>query len=177
MEQGQNPTPSGHEMIDAFVHPPILIPIGKRIEADRVVVLSHIELWPWRTVVRGVIAQRDVRPPVLPAATADDDPSITGGVVTAHVVDSSDDMWADRREGIEWMSDWTLIDDIGTNYESRGWHGLPTTGQLWSDVAWEYRTPTPADARVLTLAHPDFAPIAIRRRTSPDHSAASRFAT
>jgi hypothetical protein len=52
------PTPG--EMVETFVHPPRIVVVGARHDLgdDRLLIVSHVELWPWRVVVRGTMANR-----------------------------------------------------------------------------------------------------------------------
>lgn len=154
MEAFEGPLPTPREMVDAFVHAPLLVPIGERVDGDLVVVLSHVELWPWRVVVRALVANPNFTPKAVQFPTADRDTSAGVGVVHAEVATLNDQHRERWRRGIEWMNSWTLADDVGTAFLASGWSGSPSDDQLWSDLALTYDPVMPPDAQRLIISGP-----------------------
>jgi hypothetical protein len=146
--------PTARELIDAFVHAPTLLPIGERIEGDRIVVLSHVEVWPWRVVVRALVANPHFTPQPMRFPNGDMDASTAVGVVTAEVAASTGHQRERWQRDIEWMNAWTLADDTGTQFRSSGWSGRPSDDQLWCDLALTYDMVVPPIAQRLVISGP-----------------------
>jgi hypothetical protein len=130
---------TGADWIDPFVHPPRLVAIGHRVElADGSVrVVSHVELWPWRTVVRGVYAH-----PRLNAANDGTDSPDTPG-------------WVGPWEAETWFGGWQLGDDMGSEYRRTG-GGMGGAADVPStDFNIEFASPVPSQATRLTIQTPD----------------------
>jgi hypothetical protein len=141
-------------MIDAFVHAPTVVPIGERFDGDRVVVVSHVEIWPWRVVVCALVANPRFTPQPVRFPNEGVDGSTANGVVTAEVVALTEwgrERW--RRE-IEWMNSWTLADDAGTQFRANGWSGSPSDDQLWCDLDLAYDGVVPPTAQRLIVSGP-----------------------
>ena len=118
-------------LVAAFFHPPRLVVCAHEgLIDDDVLVLSHVELWPWRTVVRGSVT----RPGSIkhnegaPGPQGELGPSST------------------------WLHDWSLQDDVGTEYHLSS-SGLGGDG-FCRDVDVRFRTPVPAEATRLTIVAP-----------------------
>ena len=165
METFEGPLPTPREMVDAFVHAPLLVPIGERVDGeDFVVVLSHVELWPWRVVVRALVANPNFAPQSLRLPTGNAGASSGVGVVTADVVALTEQHHERWRRQIEWMNSWELADDTGTQFNSSGWSGGPSDDQLWSDLELRYDTIVPPNAHRLTISGPTFDSIEVALR-------------
>ncbi len=154
MESSEGPLPTPREMVDAFVHAPVLVPIGKRADGDRIVVLSHVELWPWRVIVRALVADPQFAPQPVQSPTGDLEASGGVGVVTAEILGLTEQRHERWRRDIEWMNSWTLADDAGTEFVASGWSGGPSDDQLWCDLALNYDTAVPPQAQRLTISGP-----------------------
>lgn len=150
--EGLLPTP--REMVEAFVHAPLLVPVGERVEGDLVVVLSHVELWPWRVVVRAMVANPDFNPRARQFPTGGPNASAGVGVVTGEITDQAEQHRERWQRGIEWMNSWTLTDDLGTEFLASGWSGAPSDDQLWSDLTLTYDTVLPPTAQRLIISGP-----------------------
>lgn len=56
--------PSFGEKLDAFMRPPRVFEVGYRYESadGEILIVTSVETWPWRTVIRGVTTNRRIRP-------------------------------------------------------------------------------------------------------------------
>jgi hypothetical protein len=128
---------SGADWIDAEVHPPRLVTVAQRVAlADGSVrVVSHVELWPWRTVVRGVYAHehRDPR---------------TG---SSNAAQESVAPWRFEPMNADWFAGWLLGDDTGTLYRRTGAGIGGAAGDLWASFNIEFASPVPRQASRLTI--------------------------
>lgn len=128
------PTPG--EMVEAFVHPPRLVEVARREASGdgRVLVVSHVELWPWRVVVRGVIANHH-------PTTVD---PVDGEAMRARFLLDS-----------EWMTGWSLVDDADSEYHSSTGSMGGSGGDTWVEFHIEWHPCVPAAATTLTIRPPD----------------------
>ena len=151
------PTPA--ELVDAFVHPPTILTVARRDELSdgRVRIVSHLELWPWRVVVRGVRANRFPTMPKhatrQPYEFDESSSELASGRVDIHEPDAAE-VRAFRKES-EWMTGWRLSDDVGTEYQLLGAGSGGSGGELWSEFHSEFHPRVPSDARVLSIHPPD----------------------
>lgn len=159
-----NVTPA--DLVDAFIHPPTLVEVAARAESDtgEVLIVSHLELWPWRVVVRGVRADRyaDTSPTVLPVPP---DLSATARTVLVEAVRadrSRPDALARRQAHAAWYTSWQIADDIATDFQRVGAGGGGSGGNLWSDFRVEFHPSVPPAARQLTITSPYGDEIAVR---------------
>lgn len=118
------------DLVSGFFHPPRIIVCGfEGTVDDEITIVSHVELWPWRTIVRGSFTQ-------------------SGSVVSNESLKGLEDRARQRA----WFEQWSLADDVGTEYHqngaSRGGDGF------CSDVHVECRTPVPAEATRLSIMAP-----------------------
>lgn len=154
------PWPTPRELTDAFIHPPVLVPIGERFEDDLVVVVSHVEIWPWRLVVRGLVADPNfepdaiVLPPTELSSPADDNSALDAIGQHRH-------RW---RRGIDWMNSWSVVDDAGTEFVATGWKGSPFDGQYWCDLELQYEGVAARSARRLSISGPVIGSIDVNLR-------------
>lgn len=147
------------ELFDAFMHPPRIVSIGHRSVsvAGEIRIVSHIELWPWRVVVRGTRANRHAVPkpsqrldsrassPLVDPATSV--PSVVGAI-EIQVSPSEDHRVASR-----WFMNWRLIDDVGSEYRPAGGGGHGAHG--WSDFAIQFEPAVAVEARRVSIETPD----------------------
>ena len=144
------------EFFDAFMYPPILVHVGHRTEwaEGPIRIVSHVELWPWRVVVRGARADRHAVP--RPSERFDSraaHPSIGAGpgTVTGRIVSGrADDRYRGLRGGI---NQWSLSDDIGTQYRMTGGGGIAAAG--WYDFAIEFAPAAPPSCGRLSIRTAD----------------------
>ena len=119
------------DLVAAFFHPPRVVACGfEGSVGDVVTIVSHIELWSWRTVVRGSV-------------------TLAGSIGYSQDRTAEPD-WA--REAGTWFREWSLVDDVGTDYEQaaagRGGDGF------CSDVEVRFSTAVPPEATRLTIIRP-----------------------
>lgn len=148
-------------MIDAFVRAPIVVPIAQRYEGNPVVIVSQLEVWPWRVVLRGVVANPDF----MPVGTNESSPDLeTDGLGTSTVSlrRATRDEVVGWRRHVDWMLSWTLSDETGSERPASTWQGGPSDNELWSDVAltFDVVVPTNSDRR-LVVSHPDVGQIEV----------------
>jgi hypothetical protein len=138
------PDPTAAELIDAFIHPPRLITIAQRVELTdgRVRVLSHLELWPWRTVISGVYASARRADVPQEARARHQWPFVAV-------------------DGTDWFSAWQLDDDVETVYDRTGGGGGGSGGDLWATFHVEFVPNVPSRAKRLTIHMPDGDPIQV----------------
>ncbi|MAT07037.1 MAG: hypothetical protein CL424_18540 [Acidimicrobiaceae bacterium] len=125
------------ELVAAFFHPPRIVVCGFEASLDdEVIIVSHVELWPWRTVVRGSLTH--------PGSIGYDDRTAGPGEMM-------------RR--LEWFHEWSLTDDVGTSYHQveagRGGDGF------CSDVNVAFQPAVPSEATLLTIAVPGYQDIEV----------------
>ncbi len=137
------------EFVVSNVQPPQIIAISSRERlGDQMVVFSHLEIWRWRVVLRGAIA--DVEAPSPRSCDADD-----GSSGRSH--ESSEHRWLGR---------WHAIDDLGTEYRqtSAGCGGSGT--DFWMDLEVQIEPAPPTGANRLSLTGPNDAKLDIDLSTS-----------
>ncbi|HNI35998.1 MAG TPA: hypothetical protein PLV93_11390, partial [Microthrixaceae bacterium] len=101
MAKSDGRVPSANEMVEAFIHPPTVLSIGvRRVEGSTVVVLASVELWPWRTVLRAVLADSAFEPSRVDFPTEPTASTVPGAVPGRVTAESQP---ARRRESLEWM--------------------------------------------------------------------------
>ena len=125
-------------LVIANIRPPRLIaaPSRERV-GDQIVVFSHVELWPWRIVLRGALANEAVR---LPEPDLDSE--------------QRDRFFADG--GLHrWMTDWQATDDLGSDYRFAGSGGGGSGGDLWMDFHVQFDPAPPENAKRLTFTRSD----------------------
>ena len=118
------------DLVAAYFHPPRIVVCGFEGSGnDDVTIVSHVELWPWRTVVRGSVT----RPGSIDYNEGPPNPE-----------DDVGDMG--------WYEDWALVDDVDTEYRKAGAgrHG----GGFCSDVEVSFENAVPPDATRLTIFTP-----------------------
>jgi hypothetical protein len=148
------PDVSFSDLINAFLHPPRLLPIGQRHESDDgvVSVLSHLELWPWRVILRGARADPNAEDEsvrhltTLPQQHDDGPVGISIGVLEP-------EHRGRNRAVMEWTTAWLLADDLGTDYRIIG---ASTSGGLRrSDFEVTFEPQMPPNAKRVTITTPD----------------------
>ena len=146
------------QLVDAFVHPPELVEVAWRAESTDggVLIVSHLELWSWRVVVRGLRANRFAM--TTPAAV----PSVPGevassayGVAELQVVSSDASGVESRLEATRWFTGWDFVDDVGTVNRCVSGGGGGSGGLLWSEFHVEFQPTPPPIAEHATLKAPD----------------------
>jgi hypothetical protein len=116
------------ELVGAFFHPPRIAVCGfEGLINDDVLIVSHLELWPWRTVVRCSVTR--------PGSIGHND-GATDGTKPIRI----------------WLHDWSLQDDVGTEYRPSG-AGLGGDG-FCEDVDVRFSNAVPAEATLLTIVAP-----------------------
>jgi hypothetical protein len=119
------------DLVAAFFHPPRIVECGFEGFADReVTIVSHVEWWPWRTVVCGSVTR-------------------SGSIGYNEGLPSESDS---ARQDFTWFREWSLVDDVGTDYHQVG-AGRSGDG-FCSDVDVRFRTPVPPEATRLTITTP-----------------------
>lgn len=158
---------SFEQLAKAFVYPPRIIPLGLRhVGSDgQIVVVSHVEIWPWRVVVQGARTRSQaeidaLRPRFHQPSMPDtdllrdmpvDQPTIT--VVTGEVDPTSRNVWRKNIDANErWYSAWDITDDVGTEYWFVG-HPRRQNERI-EDFAIERHPQPPTTATELRLATP-----------------------
>lgn len=163
MHEDRDSLPSAFDLVEAFVQPPHIVPLAVReSNGATIVVLTAVELWPWRTVLRGVVANSEFVPRrrTLPVVPPDAPPGTISGMIRT-VADP-----AGHRVHAEWMASFALHDDSGTEFRLIGWSGGgPLDQQLWADVEWNFDAPVPASATRLMISGPIIGEceVAVRR--------------
>jgi hypothetical protein len=116
--------------------PPKIVAIGNRRELENGIIriITHVELWTWRVVVRGSMLPPPPWKRVGPLGSADD-------------------RGAARAQLHAWHLAWRLTDDVGTVYVLRG-SGGGGDGSHW-DFDVRFDPQVPPDARVLSIHVPD----------------------
>lgn len=132
------------EFVVSNVQPPRIIAIASRERlGDQMVVFSHLEIWRWRVVLRGAIANFEAPSPTSPDA---------GGRGSGGSRDSGERQWLGR---------WHAIDDVGTEYRqtSAGCGGSGT--DFWMDLEVQIEPAPPTAANRLSLTGPNDAKLHI----------------
>ena len=75
--------------------------------------LSHVEVWPWRVVVRGLVANPEFDPQPMQLPEGFEEGPVGVGRYTAEVIHADDQRLADWRRSLDWMNSWSLTDDAG----------------------------------------------------------------
>ncbi|MBI4936402.1 MAG: hypothetical protein HY828_21190 [Actinobacteria bacterium] len=145
------PGASFSDLVDAFLRPPKLLRINHRRETpDGLVrVLSHLELWPWRVVLRGARAdknelddaeiQRQIpSPPEAPGSS-----TVSVGVLGPEHL-------ASNRAAMEWTLGWSIFDDLGTEYRVIG--ASSGGAGRWSDFEVTFEPPVPVTVSRVTIS-------------------------
>jgi hypothetical protein len=137
-------------LLDAFMHPPRLYRVAHRTESPdgRILIVTHVELWPWRIVIRGARAIKPAPPRRLlgeGVPTGDQPP----GSVRGAVRDQSPAEVERARTEARWFTDWQISDDVGTSYLAQGSHS--GGNETWTDYAIEFQPSAPAGASHLTI--------------------------
>lgn len=148
------PGVSFSDLVDAFMQPPRLLQIDRRLEThDGVVrVLSHLELWPWRVVLRGAFADKNetddgVRQPTIPSQTDVQGPStVSVGVLGRERL-------ARSRAAMDWTLGWSIADDLGTGYRMIG--ASSGGGGRWWDFEVTFEPPVPTNVKRVMISAPD----------------------
>lgn len=155
---------SAAELVSAFVRPPRLVAIGRRTTSGEIVeIISHLELWPWRVVLRGVRASDATRPLDLGHRAQPADPdTTTTGVVTAEVV-TGDGAWA---RDLQRLTSWEISDDVGTEYRSSSASG-GGVGTMWEDFSIQFEPAVPANASTLRIITADSEEIVLALDSDP----------
>ena len=96
---------------------------------DEVTIVSHIELWPWRTIVRGSVTH-------------------SGSIRSNENSPGA----SDRMHQRDWFEQWSLADDVGTEYHRAG--GGRGGDGFCADVEVQFRTAVPAEATLLSITAP-----------------------
>lgn len=150
--------PTAQELIDAFIHPPKIVLVAQRFVSDHVVVVSHVEVWPWRVVVRALTANPGYSVQHAEAPQSDPptgDTSQTGSV-SVSIVEPSEERINRFRRDIEWMQSWVLTVDSGSKLHAAGWKGGVNEDSLWRDLELQYDVVLAPGSERLTISHPDF---------------------
>ena len=131
------------QLVDAFYYPPRLLPVAHRSELSHgnVLIVSHVELWPWRTSVRG---------------------GFTDGVETDRPtprIAPTTGLHHSKGPLSEWIHDWVLTDDADTVYLGGG---ASTNGNVIHDFIIDFAAPVPAAATALTITTPVGTRIEVR---------------
>jgi hypothetical protein len=135
--------PTARELVDAFVHPARVIQTPYRGSGDQVLVVSHIEIWPWRVVVRGLRADATFVPRRREVQT------VRHGI---RPVDVAPDEGGLLQLDADWPGQWSLHDDVGTAYRYTGGTG-DFRGVLWTDFSIAFEPAVPDAAGELTLRY------------------------
>lgn len=115
------------DLVVAFFHPPrVVVCAFESSVDDEITIVSHVELWPWRTIVRGSVTH---------AGSNADHTMSDGGHLTR-----------------SWLQQWSLVDDVGTEYQKAG-AGRGGDG-FCQDVEVRFSTAVPPEARMLTITAP-----------------------
>lgn len=116
------------ELVAGFFRPPRIVGCGYRgRDGQDVLIVSHVELWPWRTIVRASVTRR--------------------GSIATNEGHPDDHTFTDR-----WLQDWSLDDDVGTRYLPSG-AGIAGDG-FCRDVEAQFATAVPSTATRLTIHVP-----------------------
>jgi hypothetical protein len=142
------------DLIDAFMRPPKLLPIDRRLETDDGVVhvLSHLELWPWRVVLRGAGADKNatddgVRQLAIPSQTD------VRGSSTVSVGVLRQEHLAENRAAMDRTVGWGIADDLGTEYRMIG--ASSGGGGRWWDFEVRFEPPMPTTVRRVMISAPN----------------------
>jgi hypothetical protein len=139
-------SPSAREFVEAFVRPARVIEAPhRRLVDDEVLVVSHIEIWRWRVVVRGLRGDPNFRPSRREVST------IRHG---AQLVDVAPEEGHPLQRDIDWLPAWRLTDDVGTVYRNAGGTG-DFRSVLWTDFSVAFEPTPPVVTSVLNLLHSD----------------------
>jgi len=136
-------------LVLANMRPPKLIAAASRDRVgDQIVVFSHVEVWPWRVVLRGALANEEVR---LPEPHLDSE--------------QQDRFFADG--GLHrWMTDWQATDDLDSDYRFAGSGGGGSGGDLWMDFHVQFDPAPPENANWLTFTRPDGIEVRVELSTT-----------
>lgn len=119
------------DLVAQIFHPPRVIACGFEGKVDNdVTIVSHVELWPWRTVVRGSVTR-------------------AGSIAYNQGMPGPMDPRGDQ---MNWFTQWALTDDVGTDYHQVG-AGRGGDG-FCSDVDVRFRTAVPSNATRLSIFTP-----------------------
>ena len=160
--------PAFGDMLDAFIRPPRVFEVGYRHESaeGEVLIVTSVEIWPWRTVVRGVTANRTTRwgtpfqSTSVDASEPPDNGEHTPEVNLVSPVQRARELGLGaHRVRAEAMMSWHLDDNAGTTYRATGWHGR---GSMWSDFEIEFKPGAPSVASLLTITPTVGEPIPVR---------------
>jgi hypothetical protein len=145
------------KLVDAFIHPPDVADVGFRAEstAGEVLIVSLVEVWPWRTVIRGLRADKSASVSSLGARPQPDSDAPSGVVVGAARLMPDQEMLERQRAVAAWYTAWRVADDVETEYRSVGAGGGGSGGALWSDFRIEFQPGVPQTARHLAIISPD----------------------
>ncbi len=139
------------DLIDSMMDAPRLVPIAERRELKRaILVISHAEVWKWRIVLRFALGSREAPIPLTLPIVAGDHRDGTG-IVFATVVDSRDR----KHETHRWMSEWSVHDDVGTDYRLVSGSGGGNGGDWWQDLSVQVEPAPPPSASRLTFNGPE----------------------
>ncbi len=118
------------DLVSGFFHPPRIVVCGFEGSVDdEVTIVSHIELWPWRTIVRGSVTH-------------------SGSIRSNENSPGA----SDRMHQRDWFEQWSLADDVGTEYHRAG--GGRGGDGFCADVEVQFRTAVPAEATLLSITAP-----------------------
>lgn len=115
------------DLVSAFFHPPRVVACAFESSIDdEVTIVSHVELWPWRTIVRSSVTHAD---------------SVAGNTTSDWV-----------HQAGSWLQQWSLVDDVGTEYQMAG--GGRGGDGFCQDTEFRFSTAVPPEARMLTITAP-----------------------
>jgi hypothetical protein len=151
------------ELTDSMMHAPRLVPIAKRFELDdTILVISHAEIWKWRIVLRGTRASRGAPMPLTVPVVPDVNEGASGVLWVEHY-----DPRTGRHEAHRWLTEWSVHDDIGTDYRLVSGGGGGTGGEWWSDLHVQFEPSPPAGASRLTFRGPELVACTIELTDDP----------
>jgi len=155
-------------MLDALMQRPRVFEVGYRHESaeGEILIVTSVETWPWRTVVRGVTANRNTQwgTPFeslsIDASEPPDNDKANPEINAVAAAHRARVLWLDpRRVRAQAMMSWQLHDDAGTAYRATSWHG---SGSMWSDFQIEFEPGTPRAASQLTITPTVGEAVAVR---------------
>lgn len=158
------------ELIDAFFHRPRLVNIGYRSETTDgdVLIVSHAELWPWRVVLRGLRANKRAVNSQRARVTAPVAPDDSSGTLSGSVVELTQAARDEHRARTTWYTEWSVRDDLSTEYRMVGAGDGGSGGEIWSDFCVEFHPTVPPSALTLTFDHAAGESIEVRLATRDD---------
>ncbi len=144
-------------LVAGMMQPPVLVPVGRRFDFDDAILLfSHVEIWPWRLMLRAAHASRGVPPPMKLPLTSD-------GELDKEAAKA---MVSERR-GLghpltaSWMNGWAAVDDVGTDYRVVGGGSGGPGGDWWRDFHVHLEPAPPTAAHSVSLMGPRDATLTV----------------